>query len=361
MEVWKTRAQRVLNTPIGFLICLALAILWVLTEKAAVDFVSRATPSEVFHARGYQNDEELWKRSRFQEISRNHSLHKSLVGSSRKLRKRGIEEVVSDIIELHQTSTSELESQAQVSILESHSVLTANKDVLHELWNKYCYKPGKTRICDSDSLLRPFIEPQSPTHKLGSFVMLAPPSISPAIFAVYGSFVCLLAAASAGEFVSATHMILTLVVSRAIRTVTFLSTTLGPLNPNCRVIFSGASESGGCGDLLFSGHGTVVTAVTCLVWVQTQPRCFLIGKILITFAAVHSMWASAVERFHYTADMVLAVAVTLLVFIALDPITGFSKRRSTKMSSPIHAKHYLPTMVVAPLVYGVLKLLGVLH
>lgn len=61
------------------------------------------------------------------------------------------------------------------------------------------------------------------------------------------------------------------------------------------------------------------------------------------------------------ADMVLAVAVTLLVFIALDPITGFSKRRSTKMSSPIHAKHYLPTMVVAPLVYGVLKLLGVLH
>lgn len=47
-----------------------------------------------------------------------------------------------------------------------------------------------------------------------------------------------------------------------------------------RVIFSGASESGGCGDLLFSGHGTVVTAVTCLVWVQV---CTLIYVFFYVF------------------------------------------------------------------------------
>ena len=50
-----------------------------------------------------------------------------------------------------------------------------------------------------------------------------------------------------------------------------------------RLIFKGASESGGCGDLLFSGHGTVVTVVTCLTWTQVSLLPTMHGFLFIYF------------------------------------------------------------------------------
>eukprot|EP00056_Hartaetosiga_gracilis_P011912 m.184883 g.184883 ORF g.184883 m.184883 type:complete len:208 (+) comp13602_c1_seq2:176-799(+) len=174
----------------------------------------------------------------------------------------------------------------QVSAMTSLQALTENRDVLHNYWFKYCYRKDRTRICGDESPLRKYINFQIP----------------PILFLVYMCVVGFLECLNLWDFSIASQIILTNVIVRAIRTITFLSTTLGPLNPNCRVIFKGASEAGGCGDLLFSGHGVTITLALCYLWTQKLPTVHWSLCVITSLVGIHSMWASAVERFHYTVS-----------------------------------------------------------
>ena len=69
-----------------------------------------------------------------------------------------------------------------------------------------------------------------------------------------------------GEYVVGNQLLLSVVLSRALRVVSFMTTTLPPPNPECRMRFSSAGDGGGCGDLLFSGHSTLVMTGICFVW-----------------------------------------------------------------------------------------------
>ncbi|EGD76158.1 hypothetical protein PTSG_00865 [Salpingoeca rosetta] len=199
-ERWQ---HRFLNSGKGLAACLLLALVWVLLEKAAVNHVSRPTDVDTFHARDYFNSDLTWRSKRFFELTRNLSV--PLPGARARAAGRPIEQTIRDLQQLErhgkalattslQLQADLLAAEAHISVLKSRIALGENRDILHSMWFKYCWKPGKTRICDADSVLRPIINLQAP----------------PVVFAVYGTLVCFLAATSAGEFVVANHMICTL-------------------------------------------------------------------------------------------------------------------------------------------------------
>eukprot|EP00049_Salpingoeca_infusionum_P007257 m.118000 g.118000 ORF g.118000 m.118000 type:complete len:195 (-) comp13639_c0_seq6:257-841(-) len=153
----------------------------------------------------------------------------------------------------------------------------------------------------------------------------------------------------------------TVFIARFIRALTFLSTALAPINLNCRKIFKGPSESGGCGDLLYSGHGVVVSACIIYSWVQTQPRVHWMISLLITIAGFHSMWCSAVERFHYTADMTLAFFMTFFIFFGLAHFTRYFERTSVTSPRPINLRHALFPIALGGAIHAICKAFDFLH
>ena len=82
------------------------------------------------------------------------------------------------------------------------------------------------------------------------------------------------------------------------------------MNKSCRVEYSGrVSNGGGCGDYLFSGHAIIMWVCMLVLFHQRAiaaprwPLWFLVPlSALFTLCVV----SYAVERWHYTVDILLA-------------------------------------------------------
>eukprot|EP00298_Acanthocystis_sp_HF-20_P008179 c17521_g1_i1.p1 GENE.c17521_g1_i1~~c17521_g1_i1.p1 ORF type:complete len:587 (-),score=203.30 c17521_g1_i1:46-1773(-) len=115
------------------------------------------------------------------------------------------------------------------------------------------------------------------------------------------------------------HFAWTVVITRFMRVTLFATTTLGPIDYSCRLHYSlQPGDHGGCGDLLFSGHSIIIMCVICLSWqFKWVPK---IASLILTLFGFHTMFSSAFERFHYSADVILAIYITPLVFIVIGNI-----------------------------------------
>jgi len=139
-----------------------------------------------------------------------------------------------------------------------------------------------------------------------------------------------------GEYVVGNQLILSVVLSRLLRVISFMTTTLPPLNPECRMRFRSVGDGGGCGDLLFSGHATLVVTGICFVWTMDVP--FRIPRffcVLATLVGFHELATSAVEKMHYTADIFLGIVVTALVYYSLGHALGFFQRQQRRAETQV--------------------------
>jgi hypothetical protein len=115
------------------------------------------------------------------------------------------------------------------------------------------------------------------------------------------------------EYVIAHRLATTLIGSHGVRTTCFVATSLPMMNLRCRTQFTAVSNGGGCGDYLFSGHAVVM--VSCLLMMFHQhaisaPRWPLWLLCLLTLCFGVVTFGYALERWHYTVDILLALYVT---------------------------------------------------
>ena len=139
-----------------------------------------------------------------------------------------------------------------------------------------------------------------------------------------------------GEYVVGNQLLLSVVLSRALRVISFMTTTLPPPDPECRMRFSSAGDGGGCGDLLFSGHATLVMTGICFVWSMDVPfRVPTVLCVLATLVGLHELATSAVEKMHYTVDIFLGIVVTGLVYYSLGHALGFFERAKYRAETQV--------------------------
>ncbi|GMH32608.1 hypothetical protein BSKO_00442 [Bryopsis sp. KO-2023] len=138
------------------------------------------------------------------------------------------------------------------------------------------------------------------------------------------------------------RFLLTICLSRIVRTVCFLATVLPSPRPGCfmrrfpptpdnwwefvKIGFSQMKGTGGCNDLIFSGH--------CGIWVLTPLlyHSYYQGKgcWLLWLALFQTSLRDVLERQHYSVDMVLAVVIVPLIWRELSwvyPNTNYIRER----------------------------------
>jgi hypothetical protein len=116
--------------------------------------------------------------------------------------------------------------------------------------------------------------------------------------------------------------------THALRTIAFLVTVLPNPRPNCYarnfppvpdsawefiMIGFGAKRGSGCNDLVISGHGVVYAAVP-LALGTFYPRGRWGAAALAWVAVAKLCLQEVVDKTHYSVDMLLAVACTVLVW-----------------------------------------------
>ena len=138
----------------------------------------------------------------------------------------------------------------------------------------------------------------------------------------------------------------TIALARAIRVVSFMLTVLPNPKPGCynrqfsdapkhyedgwHLIKYGSSRirgSGGCNDLIFSGHGVIyMSGFLCIATHGVS-----LGSFVVFLAVLHVSCKEALDQTHYGVDMFLAIAVTALSWRECHTVekwvTGKSKDR----------------------------------
>ena len=128
-----------------------------------------------------------------------------------------------------------------------------------------------------------------------------------------------------GEYVLIHRTIAAFAAIRIARTAAFLATSLPVINLSCRARFTGVSNGGGCGDYLFSGHGSIIVVSLCLFWTQRAdhaPRWPLLALAPLSALLVLVLAGYALERWHYSVDVVLGLACPAGVWVAIGPVFG---------------------------------------
>lgn len=110
----------------------------------------------------------------------------------------------------------------------------------------------------------------------------------------------------------------TIFITHGLRTTCFLCTGMPMINMRCRIDYTGrVTNGGGCGDYLFSGHAIIM--IVCLLVLFHQraissprwPLWFLVPLSVLFFGCVVGY---AVEKWHYTVDILLACYFTPAVW-----------------------------------------------
>ena len=111
------------------------------------------------------------------------------------------------------------------------------------------------------------------------------------------------------EYGPSVQVILTVAIARLLRVSCFTATTLPVIVTDCRLDWRGIENGGGCGDYLFSGHAVMQFVGLCMVWdghLRSRPRWPLPLLLLLTLASGAALFGYAVERYHYTVDVLVA-------------------------------------------------------
>jgi hypothetical protein len=119
------------------------------------------------------------------------------------------------------------------------------------------------------------------------------------------------------EYTLIHRLIGSLCLLRLLRICTFGATALPMINLSCRPRFQSVTNGGGCGDFLFSGHGSIIAISLLLFWGQWRaraPRWPLLLLIPLSLCLVLVSVGYALERWHYSIDVFMAYATALPVW-----------------------------------------------
>lgn len=141
----------------------------------------------------------------------------------------------------------------------------------------------------------------------------------------------------------ATHALLTLTCARSIRVVSFLLTVLPSQMPNCyRGHFPNPppedwwswlqvgllpSTSGGCNDLIVSGHATVTSVLAC---VSTSVAGHWAFSIALWSMLAMDFMIEVYEGYHYSVDMWMGALFTVMLWRILAPLLQETNERIPK-------------------------------
>jgi hypothetical protein len=136
----------------------------------------------------------------------------------------------------------------------------------------------------------------------------------------------------------ATHAIFTLAAARFIRVVSFLMTVLPSQMPDCyrhhfpnppptdwwnwMLVGLLPNASGGCNDLIVSGHATVTSVLACVSASIAGHWAFSIA--VWTMLAMDFM-IEVYEGFHYSVDMWMGALFTVMLWRILAPLEAASE------------------------------------
>lgn len=136
------------------------------------------------------------------------------------------------------------------------------------------------------------------------------------------------------------RFLLTCVISRSIRCVCFMLTVLPNPKPGCYmkrfppvpqsflefllVGFRKMKGTGGCNDLIFSGHCALWTLTPLLYHSYYKSKCCW----LLWIALIQTSIRTVLEHHHYSVDMFLAVVITVLVWRELEWVCPRLQRQS---------------------------------
>ena len=145
------------------------------------------------------------------------------------------------------------------------------------------------------------------------------------------------------EYALIHRLVGSLFILRLLRVAMFGATTMPMINLSCRTRFRSVTNGGGCGDFLFSGHGSIIAVSLCLFWAQraaSAPRWPLMLLLPTTLILVAVTLGYAWERWHYTIDVVLGYVVTVPVwwasrFVFGEEQVGLKKERFLYLAGPI--------------------------
>lgn len=167
------------------------------------------------------------------------------------------------------------------------------------------------------------------------------------------------------------RVVLTICISRSIRTICFMVTILPSPKKNCymrrfpavpdnwiefiKVGFKEMRGHGGCNDLIFSGH--------CGIWVLAPLAFHSYYKnqccMLLWIAVIQTSIRAVLEHHHYSIDMVLAIIITTFIWKELDMICPSSIICSfTYNSEKQHNKLFLIMIIMVLLFFVAILVLA---
>ena len=117
---------------------------------------------------------------------------------------------------------------------------------------------------------------------------------------------------------------LVLAICFFLRTILFNITIL-PIPRNCQLLLF----SGGCHDLLFSGHYILLTLSLFMIFNFTNIKYYV--KLVLLLVSFISIYGTIICKNHYTIDIVLSFVITYLVcYIVFYPYPKKSKKNDGK-------------------------------
>ena len=100
-----------------------------------------------------------------------------------------------------------------------------------------------------------------------------------------------------------------------LRGLTFSATRMPPPRPDCEAYRVGSLYLGGCSDMMYSGHTTLLTLSALFLCAYAAPSAWLRAGVTVYF--VIALGLLALTRHHYTSDILVAIFLSVFAFMAL--------------------------------------------
>ena len=100
-----------------------------------------------------------------------------------------------------------------------------------------------------------------------------------------------------------------------LRGLTFSATRMPPPRPDCEAYRVGSLYLGGCSDMMYSGHTTLLTLSALFLCAYAAPSAWLRAGVAVYF--VIALALLVLTRHHYTSDILVAIFLSVFAFMAL--------------------------------------------
>eukprot|EP01062_Namystynia_karyoxenos_P062555 TRINITY_DN55458_c0_g1_i1.p1 TRINITY_DN55458_c0_g1~~TRINITY_DN55458_c0_g1_i1.p1 ORF type:complete len:466 (+),score=126.95 TRINITY_DN55458_c0_g1_i1:88-1485(+) len=155
------------------------------------------------------------------------------------------------------------------------------------------------------------------------------------------------------DWLTGTQIILSIVVARTERGLCLAATSLAPINDECRLLFQGVTDGGGCGDLLPSGHSTIVALGVLYMTAARHRRLIPVwGRVAAALLGLHELLCSVAARMHYSVDMLVGIVLSAQCWFCVGRAVGYFSRPAAARPFAALRDLALPRPALVVLVLG---------